>query len=502
MNPSPQETKQLLQKAAACYQQAGWLAEACRLWEQIGEYHQAAITYEQLGNWAKAAHCYQQTQNWSKAAHYYQKAQQPQAAADCYLQANDTLKAAWIYVDSLQQIYRVQAQLTNFVAQTEIQALEIQLITARCQASSNKKAESALILREQLNPLLKLLTPSQQHLYQWALKIAQVLTRPDLTALIYATAYKAKMPNICQQWEQWAITTFKDATGVPKQEPVDELATDEFEVVTVNSKGEIINRVWQQAQYFSEPLGNGIELEMVYIPGGTFMMGSPDNSLNRERPQHQVTVQPFYMGKYQVTQAQWRAVAKLPKVERDLNPDPSIFKGENHPVECVFWKDAREFCARLSKATGKEYRLPSEAEWEYACRAGTTTPFHYGETISGDLANYDAASYTYAEEPAGEYREQTTPVGSFPPNSFGIYDMHGNVWELCADPMHNNYEGTPNASVLVLKNSNNNYSPVLRGGSWLNNSGYCRSAYRFDDTWRISFNDDVGFRVCGVVGRT
>jgi formylglycine-generating enzyme required for sulfatase activity len=116
---------------------------------------------------------------------------------------------------------------------------------------------------------------------------------------------------------------------------------------------------------------------MVAIPGGQFLMGSPENEPERsndESPQHTVTIQPFYMGKFPVTQAQWKAVAALPKVKIDLNPDPSYFKGANRPVENVSWDDAIEFCARLSNKTGKPYRLPSEAEWEYAARAGTTTP--------------------------------------------------------------------------------------------------------------------------------
>ncbi|MEH2368491.1 SUMF1/EgtB/PvdO family nonheme iron enzyme [Nostoc sp.] len=524
---SNEETTQLLQKAAQCYVEAGWLAEACRVWEEIGDYQQAAESYEQLSNWSKAAHCYQQTQNWSNAARCYLMCKQPQAAADCWLQAGELLKASWIWADNLQQTYRVQAELSNFVAETETEALEIELITARCEASSGKKAESAIRLKEQLEPLLK---QPQKHLYEWALKIASILTRPDLTALIYATAYRAKIPNACQKWEQWAITTLGDATGIPKEESAEELATDEFEVVTVNRKGEIIKRVWQQAKYFSEPLGNGIDIEMVYIPGGTFIMGSPkeekdsnyserlqyyasftldiglplpkEKKNNSERPQHQVTVQPFYMGKYQVTQAQWRTVANLPKIERDLDPEPSRFKGENHPVEQVFWDDAVEFCARLSLATRKEYRLPSEAQWEYAARAGTTTPFHYGETITSDLANYGASGYTYADEPTGEYRQETTPVGSFPPNGFGLYDMHGNVLEWCADPWHDSYEGAPQDGRVWLDNGNDYYSHILRGGSWRNYSRKCRSGYRAIDGARDFINFDVGFRVCCVVGRT
>ncbi|OUL34966.1 sulfatase-modifying factor protein [Nostoc sp. T09] len=500
---STKKSYQLLQKAAFCYVEAGWLAEACRVWEQIGDYHQAALTYEQMSNWAKAAHCYQLTQNWSNAARCYLMCEQPQAAADCWQKVGETLKAAWIWADNLQQIYLTQSQLSNFIPQTETEALEIQLIIARCEASSGKKAESAKRLKEQLEPLLK---QGQKHLYEWALTIAKVLTRPDLTAVIYATAYRGNMLNACQEWEQWAISTLGDATGIPKQEVVAELATYEFEVITVNRIGEIIERVWQQARYFSEPLRNN-DLEMVYIPGGTFIMGSPEKEIysdDSQRPQHHVTVQPFYMSKYQVTQAQWRVIANLPKIERDLNPDPSgyFYNQATYPVEYVSWDEAVEFCARLSKATKKEYRLPSEAEWEYACRAGTTTPFHYGQTITSNLANYAAASYTYAEEAAGEYRRRTTPVGSFPPNSFGLYDMHGNVYEWCADPWHDSYEGAPKDGRVWLENGNDNYTPVLRGGSWLNSSGNCRSGYRYKHSRRDLIYSHIGFRVCCMVGMT
>ena len=156
------------------------------------------------------------------------------------------------------------------------------------------------------------------------------------------------------------------------------------------------NRSRSQAQYFSENLGNGVTLDMVAIPEGKFMMGSPSdekNSYDDERPQHEVTVQPFFMGKYPVTQAQWKAIASLPKVECDLDPNPARFKNRDNsdrrPVEQVSWEDAVEFCQRLSQQTEKTYRLPTEAEWEYACRADTTTPFHFGETITTDLVNYD-----------------------------------------------------------------------------------------------------------------
>jgi formylglycine-generating enzyme required for sulfatase activity len=278
----------------------------------------------------------------------------------------------------------------------------------------------------------------------------------------------------------------------------------EFEVVTLSvlkkpgwfQKGIYdIKRRPGRAEFFTEDLGNGVTLEMVAIPGGMFLMGSPESEPERsedEGPQHTVTLQPFFMGKFPVTQAQWQAVASLPKVNIDLEPEPSRFKGANRPVEKVSWYEAVEFCARLSKATRREYRLPSEAEWEYACRARTTTPFHFGETISPELANYNG-NETYASGSKGIDREQTTEVGSFPANAFGLYDMHGNVWEWCADHWHNSYEGAPTDGSVWLNENENKYR-LLRGGSWYVNPRNCRSAYRLDNL-PVTPDDYFGFRV-------
>jgi eukaryotic-like serine/threonine-protein kinase len=256
-----------------------------------------------------------------------------------------------------------------------------------------------------------------------------------------------------------------------------------------------INRRRGRGEFFTESLSNGVALDMVAIPGGKFLMGSPENEPERissESPQHEVTIQPFFMGKFPVTQSQWKAVNALPKVKIDLKPDPSHFKGANRPVESVSWDDAVEFCARLSKKTGKIYRLPSEAEWEYACRGGTTTPFYFGETITTDLANYNG-NYTYASGRKGEYREQTTDVGEYPANPFGLFDMCGNVWEWCQDEWHENYNNAPaDDSAWLIEN--NNQSRLLRGGSWEDLPRLCRSASRLSIA-RGSRYYYVGFRV-------
>ncbi|MFM5980021.1 MAG: formylglycine-generating enzyme family protein [Sphaerospermopsis kisseleviana] len=262
----------------------------------------------------------------------------------------------------------------------------------------------------------------------------------------------------------------------------------------------IINRHKKTARYFIENLGNDIELEMVLIPGGTFIMGSPENeegSDSSERPQHKVTIKPFSMGKYPITQAQWQAVAQLPQVNKELKPDPSEFKGAKRPVERVSWHDVVEFCARLSNYTKRPYRLPSEAEWEYACRAGTTTPFHFGQTITTDLANYNG-NYTYGNGVERVYRGETTEVGSFQvANEFGLYDMHGNVWEWCEDDWHNNYENAPADSSRWISDEPNSNAKVLRGGSWCSIPDLCRSARRYYDDAGFDY-DSLGFRVvCG-----
>ncbi|MBE9204867.1 formylglycine-generating enzyme family protein [Synechocystis salina LEGE 06099] len=262
----------------------------------------------------------------------------------------------------------------------------------------------------------------------------------------------------------------------------------EYESVTVNRRGEIIQRTPGRAKYYREDLGNGVYLDMTYIAGGSFLMGAPENehgSHDNERPQHQVTLPDFWLGKYQVTQGQWEAV---------MGNNPARFKGANRPVEQVSWDICQEFCHKLSECTGKGYRLPSEAEWEYACRAGTKTPFSGGETITTNLANYDGN--TYAEEGKGQYRKETVEVGSFPPNPWGLYDMHGNVWEWCEDAWHENYQGAPTDGSAW---TNNQFHSVCspRGGSWYYVPRHCRSANRSNNglDLNLPYNYDNGLRL-------
>jgi formylglycine-generating enzyme required for sulfatase activity len=276
---------------------------------------------------------------------------------------------------------------------------------------------------------------------------------------------------------------------------------------------------------FSLAFSKTIELiTFVNIPAGTFFMGSqkcdPD-AYGDEMPQHEVKIPRFFMGTTPVTQEQWREVASLPQVSRHLNPNPSLFAGDNLPVEQVSWYDAMEFCARLSRASGRRITLPSEAQWEYACRAGTTTSYWFGDTLTKESAMANVCGC------------QTTPVESFPANPWGLQDMHGNVWEWCLDDWHSSYEGAPtDGSAWEDDDSLGKYSAVdlgttglgivarptaagstqasatsrpvsaspptrklLRGGSWYGYPWDCRSAFR-DHNKPDNVNNNIGFRVC------
>ena len=249
--------------------------------------------------------------------------------------------------------------------------------------------------------------------------------------------------------------------------PSDHLTPHTFEIVSVDSNGEIIDRQSGAALCLTESLGDDLDLDLVLIPSGTFMMGD-DRHHQDEQPIHQVTVPSFYIGKYPITQAQYRFVMG------ENQGDAIVI---DYPIEKINWHDAISFCHKLSHQTGKHYSLPSESQWEYACRAGTNTTFHFGDTITPDLANYNG-DYPYGGVAKGENRAQATPVGNFPANAFGLYDMHGNVWEWCLDAYQPSYQGAPIDESAVAAGLTDGVKRVMRGGAWDYVARGCRSAVR------------------------
>lgn len=273
----------------------------------------------------------------------------------------------------------------------------------------------------------------------------------------------------------------------------------EFTVATLvqTKTGWEIKRKQQQAYRFIEYLAEDVPLEMVAIPGGTFLMGSCRDEPGHnscEEPQHKVTVPPFFLGRYLITQKQWQAVIADETYQMTY---PPRFVGEDLPVDQVFRVTAESFCQQLSMQTGLEYRLPSEAEWEYACRASTTTPFSFGATLTAELANYRGSGHQ-RDGLKDEHRGKTTSVSHFGvSNAFGLSDMHGNVCELCKDTWQNNYNGAPTDGSAWIDPRSSFYPyragrSVLRGGSWNHGLQECRSASRT----QIKHTGCVGMRVC------
>jgi formylglycine-generating enzyme required for sulfatase activity len=231
---------------------------------------------------------------------------------------------------------------------------------------------------------------------------------------------------------------------------------------------------------FTENLPNRVTLEMVNLPAGEFLIG---DASDYDAPSHQVKVNSFAIGKYPITQEQYQAV---------MGTNPSHFKNNpQNPVENVSWDDAIEFCARLSKLTVRKYRLPTEAEWEYACRARTTTRYYFGD----DANQFQSRDYAWYY---GNSNNTTHPVGQKKPNAWGLYDMSGNVWEWCEDDWHDSYKNAPDDSTAWINNDNRSQSrKCLRGGSWGFSPYRCRSAYRNYSDRRDTRLNDIGFRaVC------
>lgn len=258
----------------------------------------------------------------------------------------------------------------------------------------------------------------------------------------------------------------------------------EFTSQSVDSEGRLTAIPSLHARQRSVPISETLTLELVQVPSGAFLMGSlrgqgyPD-----ETPQHFVQVWPFWISRSAITQEQWLAV---------MGTLPCRFKGPKLPVDTVNWMEANRFCEKLAGRTRHAIHLPSEAQWEYACRADAKTAFSFGPTLTSDLANYNG-EFTYRAEPKGIYRHVTTPGGTFPPNAFGLYDMHGNLWELCADAWHADYGGAPADASPWVSGTPDEFR-VARGGSWHDIPAVCRSAARLKV--KSSDGDEMtGFRV-------
>ncbi|MBE9062345.1 SUMF1/EgtB/PvdO family nonheme iron enzyme [cf. Phormidesmis sp. LEGE 11477] len=331
---------------------------------------------------------------------------------------------------------------------------------------------------------------------------AKLLARQPATASVIATqsvtappiespieSSPAKSPSI----KEWVRSTrvkpasFEPVTG----------STFTFQTLRVDPQGEPIQKKRCKATYFGELIAKGVTLDMVRIPGGQFLMGETieEREVEGTPAQCNVAVSEFWMSKYTITQVQWWAVMQRePRSPRSASPARENTRKNRtplQPIENIFWTDAVEFCQRLSQQTGRTYQLPSGAQWEYACRAGTTSPFYFGETLTPELANYNG-NYTYGEGPKGRYREDSTEVGCFWPNDFGLYDMHGNMWEWCLDGWH-----TPQGKYLDPRSASSqlaNQKKSLRGGSWFYLPTNCRSAYSLTYPFH-NRTDDISFRI-------
>ncbi|MGD1856230.1 MAG: formylglycine-generating enzyme family protein [Leptolyngbyaceae cyanobacterium] len=280
----------------------------------------------------------------------------------------------------------------------------------------------------------------------------------------------------------------------PTGEP---LKKQTLKTVQVDATGKIVSEPSISVAYFDEPvlrpqLRKVLPLRMVQIPAGQFLMGSSPSDPQheaREGPQRTIQMPSFYMGAFTITQQQYEAV---------MGENPSYFTddegqdGADLPVEQISWQEADVFCQQLSELTKRTYRLPSEAEWEYACRAGTTTSFSFGEQLTPELANY-FEDFTFTENFEENYRNTPVTADSFWPNAFGLYNMHGNVLEWCSDDYHDSYENAP-SDAGSWSSENSQASKVMRGGSWFNDIPYCRSAAR-DKNSQTGRSNSFGLRV-------
>lgn len=326
--------------------------------------------------------------------------------------------------------------------------------------------------------------PLQTFTYEVAeyLNIPEIIDVPFTEGLLNDDTWPPALKSV-----DFEIATVEVTPGEPTGPTIEPF---DFTIATLIHSEETntweINHQPGHADRYIETLPDGIPLEMVSIPGSSFVMGSPEDDPERdaecESLQHEASVSHFFMARYPITQVQWQVIAALPRVERDLILTPSRFSGADHPVENISWNDAVEFCRRISRLTGYNYQLPSEVEWEYSCRATTTTPYHFGASLIPRVANY------------GNHHGSTTEVGLFGiANGFGLCEMHGNVAEWCNDIASGERQNSSDKSTKSLHKPSD--YRILRGGSWNRHRVTCRSAFR-RTLHNQNRGDDTGFRVC------
>ena len=422
----------------------------------------------------------------------YQEEEQQLAEAELLHQSEETVRLERLKEASEA---RVEAERWRTEAETlraEVEQLRIELEQARAAAEQFHAEAELQHQNEELARLERLKAESEARAEVERLQAEAEKLRAEVEGLrieleqsrAAAEQSQAEVERLAKEKEEWqgkakALIEIRTNRGWLVQEGKEWKKKEE--AITVSG--------------YREQLAEGIAITMLRIPEGEFLMGSPENEAGRYRdegPQHRVTLGSFFLGQTPVTQAQWKVVAGFPKLELELPPNPFAFQGADHPVERVSWEEAMEFCRRLSQHTGKIYTLPNEAQWEYACRAGTTTPFAFGNTLTVEIANYNA-TFIYGLGSAGVYREKTTAVGSFPANAWGLQDIHGNVWEWCLDAWHLTYQGAPTDGSAWMTGGEGRR--LLRGGSWGSHPVFCRSAFR--SRYLPDYRDrNVGFRLC------
>jgi formylglycine-generating enzyme required for sulfatase activity len=429
------------------------------------------------------------------------------------LELFDLGEDCWVWRDYLtecpvsEQLGQVLDKLVENATKKRFPSVEAVLEALSVHSSQASERVDAV---NELSTSVPSLAPVKQGLDELASEIAETSIPPEsLSSTPQPMPRVAKKINVPPPPPSPKISSaaksIESAKVVTPQQPATattktQVKSFEFETATLSRYTSAIGKKakWQavlnrrKAKCVAIELGEGLTIDLVAIPGGKFLIGSPETEAERgieESPQQEIIVPPFLLGRYPITQAQWQALMKN-------NPSRFQKNDANNPVERVSWMDCLLFCQKLSQLVGKTFRLPSEAEWEYAARAGTTTAFYCGVTLITELANYNG-DFVYGTGMEGENRRQTVDVTSFPANPFGVYDLLGNVAEWCADTWHDSYDGIPvDGSAWV---SGNEKEPrLLRGGSWLNVPGCCRSASRLKALPNIK-SDAFGFRIAASI---